>query len=206
MLNYAHSHGIDKVFMLDDDITRLDFSVWDDEKSSVRASGTVKGRAESFDSVFLAWEKQWTNEALYGITYRPYSWGTKKENLNSIRRQQIQQCVGINVKQLYKNGITYRSSEDVGNEDLYLQYEVYKAGLQAVVTPSLQYDCPAMGQGSGGCNDGKSLAEKQQDRVCRFLNACNNDPMVRVSTTRSGVPSIKFNWSYIDEFGGDNNV
>ena len=43
MFNYAVHKRIDKVFMIDDDITRLDLSVWDKTKQIVRASGTIKG-------------------------------------------------------------------------------------------------------------------------------------------------------------------
>lgn len=34
-------------------------------------------------------------------------------------------------------------------------------------------------------------------RAGLFLRACNNDKLVKVYTTHSGVPSIKFNWKGI---------
>nr|DAH81290.1 MAG TPA: hypothetical protein [Bacteriophage sp.] len=30
-----------------------------------------------------------------------------------------------------------------------------------------------------------------------FLKSCDSGPMIRVSTTHSGVPSIKFNWKEV---------
>ena len=58
-----------------------------------------------------------------------------------------------------------------------------------------------MGTGNGGCNlseDG-TIQEKQIRRVKLFLEACNNSDLVVVKTTKSGVPSIKFNWGLIPE-------
>lgn len=199
MLRYADKKGIEKVFMLDDDISRLDLTVFDEEKGVARASGTVMGQPEDWRKVLNRWEKSWKDEALLGASYRPFSWSMKQEQITRKIRAQLQQCVGVNVALLMRNGLNYRSNSEVGNEDLFLQYECYKKGLPALKTNSVQYDCPAMGSGTGGCNsDGVSIEEKQTRRVSLFLDACKNDPMIRVSTTRSGVPSIKFNWKEIE--------
>jgi hypothetical protein len=204
MLRYASVHGIPRVFMLDDDVTRLDLSVWDEERRVVRASGTVRGCPENWQVVLAEWESLWGDEALFGASYRPFSWSIKKNALNTNRRVQLQQAVGVNVERIVAEGLRYYSNKDVGNEDLFLQLECYQQGLECVQTPMIQYDCPAMGAGKGGCNASElgSIAEKQHRRVRKFLKACGNDPAVRVSTTRSGVESIKFNWKVIDKLMG----
>lgn len=46
MFKYAVNKGIRKVFMIDDDVSRLDLSIWDPEKEAVRASGTVNHKRE----------------------------------------------------------------------------------------------------------------------------------------------------------------
>ncbi len=204
MLRYAVAHDISRIFMLDDDISRLDLSLWDEERQVVRASGTVKGCPEDWQKVLRKWERLWKNEVLFGAAYRPFSWSMKKEALKVNRRVQLQQAVGVNVDCITEAGLGYKSNTLVGNEDLFLQLECYQHGLECVQTPMIQYDCPAMGAGEGGCNASElgSLAEKQRVRVEAFLKACNNSPAVRVSTTRSGIESIKFNWKEINKMMG----
>lgn len=201
MLRYAAAHDISRVFMLDDDISRLDLSIWDEERQVVRASGTVQGYPENWRRVLRKWESLWGNEALFGAAYRPFSWSMKKSALKTNRRVQLQQAVGVNVDRIVEAGLEYKSSSLVGNEDLFLQLECYQHGLECVQTPMIQYDCPAMGAGEGGCNASElgSLAEKQRVRVEAFLKACNSSPTVRVATTRSGIESIKFNWKEINK-------
>lgn len=204
MVWYAYAHDIPKVFMLDDDISRLDLSIWDEEKGVVRASGTVQGHPENWQRVLSKWEELWGDEALFGASYRPFSWSMKKEALNRNKRAQLQQAVGVNVELLVQNGLNYLSNSLVGNEDLYLQLQCYQHGLDCVQTPLIQYDCPAMGVGEGGCNASEkgAIAEKQHKRVRKFLKACNNSSTVRVAKTRSGVESIKFNWKEIHTIMG----
>ena len=201
MIRYAMSRGIDKVFMIDDDVSRLDISVWDDDKQTVRASGTVLGRPEDWNKALQTWEHIWEDEALLGASYRPYSWSMKKEDIQKKPRAQLQQCVGVNVRLLKEFGLNYRDSREVGNEDLFLQLECIQHGLATTKTNLIQYDCPSMGTGNGGCNlseDG-TIQEKQIRRVKLFLEACNNSDLVVVKETKSGVPSIKFNWGLIPE-------
>lgn len=199
MVKYATFQGIDKIIMVDDDVSRLDLSVWDEEKKIVKASGTVKGKPEDWGNVLRRWESLWKDEALFGASYRPFSWSTKKEDMSASVLSQLQQCVGVNVKLLSDAGLNYQSNSVVGNEDLFLQLQCYEHGLKAVMSRAIQYDCAAMGSGEGGCNasEAGSLAEKQETRVKAFLNACDNLDLVKVGQTRSGVKSIKFNWKEI---------
>lgn len=201
MFNYAVRNGIDKVLMVDDDVSRLDLSIWDDEKGVVRASGTVKGKPEDWSKCITLWESLWKDEAMFGASYRPFSWSMKKESLGRTKRTQLQQAVGINISVIHKAGLNYRSNSEVGNEDLFLQLECYQHGLDCVSTTMIQYDCPAMGSGLGGCNASESgtIQEKQDKRVELFLSSCTDKSLVRVGKTRSGVKSIKFVWSNINK-------
>lgn len=204
MVRYAQRHNIDRIFMLDDDITRLDLTLWDATKEIARASGTMKKVAENLDLVLSTWENLWEDEALLGASYRPYSWSLAEREIQGKTRAQLQQCIGVNIELLVQTGINYRSSAEVGNEDLFLQLECYQHGLKALKTNQIQYDCPAMGSGVGGCNsDNVSIVEKQKQRVELFMRACKNNPRVVVRTTKSGVPSIKFNWKYIEEVNNE---
>lgn len=207
MIKYAIYKGFDKIFMIDDDICRLDISLWDENKQVVRASGTVKGKPEDWRKSLHVWEKAWGDEAMFGASYRPFSWSMKKEQLGKSSRAQLQQAVGINVKAITDAGLNYKSNTVVGNEDLFLQLECYKHGLECVRTSLVQYDCPSMGEGTGGCNASESgtIQEKQAVRVKAFLNSCSEEDkkLIRVGKTRSGVESIKFVWKEIAKLMGD---
>jgi len=202
MLNYARSKGIDRIFMIDDDVGRLDFSVWDEEKQFVRASGTIMGKPQNWTDVLLYWEMLWGDEAMFGASYRPFSWSMKKSELGSCPRAQLQQAVGINVKAIMDAELNYQSNSHVGNEDLFLQLECYTRGLECLKTTEIQYDCSAMGTGKGGCNASErgTIQEKQHRRVRKFLQHCKYLGLIKVAMTRSGIESIKFNWKEIQEF------
>lgn len=201
MVRYAISNGIDKVFMVDDDVSRLDLSIWDEEKQVVRASGTIKGKPEDWRICLLTWESLWKDEAMFGASYRPFSWSMKKESLGGTNRAQLQQAVGINIARIHEHGLNYQSNRVVGNEDLFLQLECYQHGLDCVRTSMIQYDCPAMGSGEGGCNacESSTIQEKQENRVAAFLASCTDRSLIKVGQTKSGVKSIKFVWPKISE-------
>lgn len=207
MINYAIRNRIPKIFMLDDDIARLDLSYWDNDKSRVRASGTIKGKPEDMDLVLATWEQHWnkTEATLFGASYRPFSWNIDRSEIEENRRAQLQQCIGVNVKKLYMNKLNYQSNSVVGNEDLFLQLQCYEKGLECLKTNAIQYDCAAMGTGDGGCNASEpgSIQDKQDRRVEAFLSACNHPELIRVAQTRSGVKSVKFNWREISKIMGD---
>ena len=205
MFKYAVKRGIPKVFMIDDDVTRLDLSVWDSEKGVVRASGTVNQKRENFDRVLnhweVAWKKYFPYAAMFGASYRPFSWSIKQEQIKNAPRSQLQQCVGIDVEKIHNAGLNYKSNSIVGNEDLFLQLECYRAGLDCIKYSGVQYDCAAMGVGEGGCNasEAGSIKLKQERRVKAFLNACNYSDLIKVSQTKSGVKSVKFIWKQVSK-------
>lgn len=208
MVKYAVKQGIPKIFMIDDDVSRLDFSVWDSDKEAVRASGTVEGKREDFTRVLRCWQKEWElydNCAMFGLSYRPFSWSMKRYQINMAQRAQLQQCVGVNVELIHEAELNYQSNSVVGNEDLFLQLECYQEGFECLKTNHLQYDCTAMGAGTGGCNDSEegSIQAKQERRVAAFLKACDRPELIKVAQTRSGVKSIKFVWSEISKIMGE---
>lgn len=200
MFNYAVCKGLDKIIMLDDDVTRLDLSMVDPVTGKVKASGNVTGHVENWGKVIKRWEQLWTDEAMFGAAYRPFAWSMTENEILKTKRGQLQQAVGINVKRIHDAGLNYQSNTVVGNEDLYLQLECYINGLDCVRTNAIQYDCSAMGTGEGGCNASEtgSIQAKQERRVKAFLDACDRPELIKVAQTRSGVKSIKFVWPEIN--------
>lgn len=192
-VRYAVKKRFPKIFMFDDDVSRLDLTQWDNGKA--RASGTIKGCRENIDGVLKVWESIWDDDiVITGASYRPFAWGMKEHEITQTKRGQIQQCFGLNIKYLFNNNLNFKSSNLVGNEDLALQFEVMCNGGKAVIMNQIQYDCPAMGVGTGGCCDGEDLIAKQHRRIKAFKNYYGDDDRYVISTARSGVPSIKFNW------------
>lgn len=204
MVNYAIAHDINKVFIIDDDISRLDITVWDHSRNISRASGTVKAERENWDYVLSEWENVWKeNEdiAILGASYRPFAWGQMK-NPDSIYLShwgQVQQAVGVNIDFLRDNSINYHSNSLSGPEDLSLQYEVILKGGQTLVSNRIQYDAPKMGVGKGGCQV-PNFEKELLKRIDLFCSYYKNIGLYRVGCTiKSKVPSIKFNWSKIKE-------
>lgn len=192
---YAARHRFSKIFMFDDDITRLDLSQYDIKSGKVKASGTIKGCREDMDMVLKVWEAIWDDEIIVtGASYRPFCWSLSQDEIGQTKRGQIQQCFGLNVKYLYQHNLNFKSNRLVGNEDLALEFEVMKQGGKIAIMNQIQYDCPGMGEGVGGCCDGEDLIAKQHRRVKAFQQYYGEDVRYIVSTSRSGIPSIKFNW------------
>ena len=190
---YAAKHRMPRIFMFDDDITRLDITQWDNGKA--RASGTIKGCRENIDDVLAEWESIWDDDIIIsGASYRPFCWSMGEHEIHNTKRGQIAAAFGLNVKYLFENRLNYRSNDEVGNEDLALQFEVMDNGGRCVIMNRIQWDGPSMGEGTGGCCDGEDLIAKQTRRIQAFQQYFGDDPRYRVAHARSGLPSIKFNW------------
>lgn len=190
---YAAKHRMPKIFMFDDDITRLDITQWDNGKA--RASGTIKGCRENIDDVLAVWEDIWDDDiVITGASYRPFCWSMGEHEIHNTKRGQIAAAVGLNVKYLFQHGLNYQSNDIVGNEDLALQFEVMDQGGKCVLMNRIQWDGPSMGEGTGGCCDGEDLIAKQTRRIQAFQQYFGDDARYKVAYARSGLPSIKFNW------------
>ena len=102
---------------------------------------------------------------------------------------------------MYKNNINYRDTEECGNEDYALQFDIMSKGLSTCVFKDLMYGCPAVGSLEGGNEDAckiKDIKERYEHFISMFLkNVSKGDhPGIRISRSKSDIPSIKFNWKY----------
>lgn len=197
MVRYAIKHKIPKIFMLDDDITSLAFVTYDKEKGFCTTSNrNVKWKEQNWEPVFDCWERNWTDEVLFGLRYRRYIFSFSPEELNKKERASLAACVGVNIKLLAKYKINYRSNVYIGSEDLYLQFECVKAGLKTCVINSLCYDCPAMFEGTGGCTE-KEFDSWRNNHAQLAWEASEHSPYLIIRKNTSGHTTIKLNWKVI---------
>lgn len=214
IVNWCVENRIPQIFMMDDDIDELDF-LYPHETSNgnlcMRAARQNMNRSYKGVNPFtlrmwMWWIKKCNRKDLTITTpaYRPDSWHLKNKNAEVVyNRGACIQCIHLNVRNLYKNGINYRDTEECGTEDYALQYDVMKAGLTTAVFRDLMYGCPAVGSLEGGNEDacGHSPLQERYIKFCDLFmkNVLKDDPPEGIKikvTTRSQIPSIKFNWEY----------
>lgn len=199
----------DQIFMMDDDISWLDYMIPSKTKSgkeSMRASRTCFGTLPKKTEILQMWmytllfDKEYKKIALSTIGYRPDIWSIKNANLdNKYNSGTCIQCIHINTKLLQKHGIHYRDMLTVGNEDYALQFDIMSAGLLTTVYKDLMYDCPAMNSLSGGCENmhGLSGEARQAKYVALAKEYYKNHPGITFTQTkRTKLETMKFNWNY----------
>ena len=199
----------DNIFMMDDDISELDFlipSKTKNGKDSMRSSRLHTGIIPRWIDILKMWmcllkeDKNCDKIALSGVGYRPDSWAiTNAGKENQYNSAALIQCVHINTKLIRENNIHYRPMREVGAEDYAFQFDVMSAGLLTTVYKDLLYNCPAINSHSGGCEGMLGLEAQERYKLCleaskRFYG---NHPGIKYTVTkRTGFETVKFNWDY----------
>jgi len=211
IIEYALCKGINELFMWDDDINELDYTypgITRGGKAAMRAHHIELGQKPDISITAL---KMWyclVHKCKYEIAlsaplYRPYSWNPSYANLPlKYNSRDCIQCVYINTRLFKQHDINYMDTNDIGAEDLALQFDIMKKGLYTIAFTDLEYNCPAMGSGVGGCNatEYEVLMEEKSavmdDRLRRFMQYTGNHPGVREKKMSNGWKSPAFNWKY----------
>lgn len=211
IVKWAQKKGYDNIFMLDDDITQLDYLYpykLPSGKTSMRSHGLNcgTGSKELSETAFKMWmlwlDRLDSDVAMSAPLYRPDSWHMKNADADMrYNSAACIQCIHLNTKLLKETGITYRSSDEVGNEDYALQFQIMEAGLKTCVITDLVYNCPPINSSPGGCEGASGIADpneryKKYVRLFKRNVSGKNHPGILIKDTRTGVPSIKFNWKY----------
>ena len=211
IVRWCIKNSIWNIFMMDDDIDELDFLYPHETRNGkvcMRAARQNMGRDYKGVSPFVL--RMWMRMledcrddlTISTPAYRPDSWHMKNKDADIVYNQgACIQCIHLNIKNLYNAGINYRDTEECGNEDYALQFDVMSAGLTTCVLHDLMYGCPAVGSLEGGNEDAcnhSPLTERYKGFIKSFLeNVAKGDhPGIRVKESKSGIPSIKFNWNY----------
>lgn len=212
IIDWCIENRISNIFMMDDDIDELDFLYPHETNNGnvcMRAARQNMGRPYKGVNPFTLrmWmrmiESSRDDLTISSPAYRPDSWQMKNADAEVVYNNgSCIQCIHVNVKNLKRNGINYRDTEECGNEDYALQFDVMSSGLTTCVFHDLMYGCPAVGSKPGGCENASGIAdvkERYNKYIKLFLkNISGKDhPGIKVKNTRSSaLNSIKFNWKY----------
>lgn len=212
IVNWCVENKISNIFMMDDDIDELDFLYPHETKNGtvcMRAARQNMGRAYKGVNPFTLrmWirmlESSRTDLTISSPAYRPDSWHMKNKDADiEYNSGACIQCIHLNIKNLHKNRLNYRDTEECGNEDYALQFDVMSSGLTTCVFHDLMYGCPAVGSRPGGCENASGISDvkKRYEKYVRlFLKNVSgeNHPGIKVKNTRSSaISSIKFDWKY----------
>lgn len=220
VFNYCVAHGLDKIYLLDDDLTELDYqfpSVTAGGKEAMRNHATEQHIPHSiFPEAMKMWqyiiEKKCKEEvAISSPIYRPFAWSISNANKKiTYNDYECMQAVYLNIKLLHENGINYRSTKLVGPSDYAIQFDAMIKGLKTFVTRDIMYGAPAMADGKGGCSASEydllfkgDITAVMGDRYERFVkNVCGeNHPGIKQKiTVKTKRVSPAFNWKYWKEY------
>lgn len=210
IVNWCIEHRISNIFMFDDDISGVDI-LYPFETCNgnlcMRAHHINAGFKSKIDPIVL---RIWMNLiksadkdlTLSSPLYRPDSWHMKNADADlKYNSGACIQCIHLNIKNLYKHKINYRDTENCGNEDYALQFDIMNAGLKTCNFTDLMYECPAVGALPGGCENASGIADLNT-RYSKYVELFKQNvsgehhPGIKIKTTRSGFTSIKFDWKY----------
>lgn len=199
---------LSQAFMFDDDITDLDYlvpSTTRSGKSAMRTAHLHTGNDTRFIDVLKMWlcqiEQCDKRLSLSSIAYRPDSWNPSHADKEiEYNKGACIQCVWLNLRALKETAIQYKPHAEVGNEDYALQFDVMSSGFLTAVFTDLMYDCPAVNSHPGGCenaNGYRDAYERYRWYVSCARSYYGDHPGIRfVTTRRTGIESVKFNWKY----------
>lgn len=211
IVSWCFEHKISNIFMMDDDIDELDFLYPHETRNGkvcMRAARQNMGRTYKGVNPFVLrmWMRMLEDSrddlTISTLAYRPDSWHMKNKDADVVYNQgACIQCIHLNIKNMYKKHINYRDTEECGNEDYALQFDVMSAGLTTCVFHDLMYGCPAVGSLEGGNEDACNhtpLDERYKRFIKLFIKNVSKGEHdgLKIKQSKSGIPSIKFNWDY----------
>lgn len=211
IVNWCIKEKIPKIFLLDDDIDELDFLYPHETRNGticMRAARQNMNRPYKGVNPFTLrmWMRMLDHSrrdlTLASPAYRPDSWHMKNKDADlRYNEGACIQCVYLNIRNLYKAGINYRDTEECGNEDYALQFDVMSKGLTTAIFHDFMYGCPAVGSLEGGNEDAckiKDIKQRYEHFIELFLKNVSKGEHegIRVARSKSDIPSIKFNWKY----------
>lgn len=212
IVKWCIENKIPRIFMMDDDIDELDFLYPHETRNGtlcMRASRQNMGRDYKGINPFTL--RMWMTNiescrddlTLASPAYRPDSWHMKNKDAEiKYNNGACIQCVYLNIRNLYKAHINYRDTENCGNEDYALQFDIMSKGLTTAVFHDYMYGCPAVGSLEGGNEDAckiKDIKQRYEHFIDLFVKNVSKGEHegVKISKSRkSEIPSIKFNWKY----------
>ena len=204
IVKWAQTKGHDNIFMMDDDVTALHFLVpWSNgDKQYMKRWTTVNDLPESVDlKIFKMWMYMISRcderLTLSGPGNISDWWNiSNKDSLTLYNSSSTLVCVHLNIKNMMVAGIDYIDTRIGGTEDYTLQYQVMISGLYSAVFKDIAFRVPNVG--AGNAIEQQRIVEKYHENISLFqenIMRPDDADRVGVKVSKSGVPSIKFNWS-----------
>lgn len=197
-----------QAFMFDDDINELDYLIPSLTRNGVESMRTSKlntGYVARYIDILKMWlcliKEADSDLTLSSLLYRPDSWHLKnKDAPMEYNNGACIQCIWLNLENLSNANIQYKPHSMVGNEDYALQFDIMSAGLLTTIFKDLMYGCPAVNSHPGGCENANGYSDAHE-RYRWYVSCAKNyyreHPGIRyVTTKRTGIESVKFNWKY----------
>lgn len=203
LIEYCHKKGFDWVFMLDDDISKLESLTYLGEGKSkpTRLVEDPDNHSQGFETrAFKEWfsiakKYQLSLSAPNGI-HDYFSRGYLK-----INHALCVQCVLLHIPDIMTVG-NYKSLSETGNEDFYMQYMLMNSGYRCGKIGVIEYACPEIGANAGGnsAEEYTNLIEKYTELTNTFMNNICDDPQkIALKKTSFGQPYMRFAWKHWDD-------
>lgn len=203
IVDYCNRHSYDWAFIFDDDITKVEL-LGEKPDGTMTAQRIIDGSQTppgfEYDALkfWYRMAKQYSL-SLSSPNYRAYR---RDHGYLILNRSAIIQCVLAHIPDIIAVG-NYKSIRITGNEDYYIQYKLMEQAYNTGKIGLIEYNCPNVGTGTGGCNcsENSDIVERYTNYVDTFLSSTCNDPnLIGIKTMRNGAPSIKFVWSGWEQY------
>lgn len=164
IMRWAHLHKFSWVFMLDDDIYKVEClgHKEDGTITSKRIIANIPGPRMELEA-FKTWYKCAKHNSLVLSSPNHRAYDRFHHGELSINKSACIQCVLVYVPSIIAVG-NYKSLSITGNEDYYIQYQLMKSGYLTGKVGSIEYNCPSIGQGAGVTTQ-KSIPTSQKGTI-----------------------------------------
>lgn len=193
-VEYLFNLGYKWVFMLDDDISKVEMlgegeKGWNSRRVLSGSPTPPRMEKEAFQLWYKIARKH--DLALSSPNHRAYDRFNHGSHVR-VNKSAIIQCVLLQVDKVVLVG-NYKNTRKTGAEDYYLQYMLMKNGFNTGKIGLVEYDCPTIGNISDGTKD--TMIDKYNRFIRSFKkNVCDDESLVTTKTTKTGVPSLQFVW------------
>ena len=202
VVEYCNEKGFDWVFMLDDDISKLEALTYlgNGKSKPTRLVENPEDHTQKFEiRAFKEWfsiakKYKLSLSAPNGI-HDYFSRGYLK-----INHALCVQCVLLYIPDIIAVG-NYRSLNETGNEDFYMQYMLMSSGYRCGKIGTIEYACPEIGANAGGNSavEYVRLIERYKELTNTFMNnVCRDPKQIVLKQTDFGQPYMRFAWKYWD--------
>lgn len=191
IINWSRENNFSHVFMLDDDITNIEYRVLGKSKSCKDIS--VPASNHNIYRIIAMWqlsveyaERNIDNLAISGILpYYNFSWlpSNVDKNISLYLYKRIQNAVCLNINILCDNNINYISNDECGHEDTQILIDCLENNLCIGIFQFLVYSSLPMSLRTFS-NFGSTMRERFYNQAVIMHNNHKNKPYIKFDLER----------------------